>query len=349
MAIHRYPLKGWTEEQKLAFRSRGIGGSEIASVPGISLNSYKSGIELFLEKIGEPVFKFKGNRHTNFGKIHEKTIANEIYPFFEIGFDADRMFENREAGKIINIVEEYPYKIVNDKYPQLFAELDRKIVTTTNPGVLECKNTTSDARRKHVDGVDPSHICQLQQYMMIEEWSYGHLAYHIDGNNADVIDFGPVREVQEGIEYFSAVFWQKVLKARKIKKEYDIDSYYGMNQLLFDSKQKDGVAMLQALEPDLTGESCEVEFLRKYIKPTAEYSEMPGEDNLLDLARKYYQQCEALKQMEKEKERLANEIIVALGGIHVAIYDNGKISYKKDAAGKLRLHVSPKLFKDELC
>jgi hypothetical protein len=30
MAIQRFPLKGWTEEQKQAFRSRGIGGSEIA-------------------------------------------------------------------------------------------------------------------------------------------------------------------------------------------------------------------------------------------------------------------------------------------------------------------------------
>jgi hypothetical protein len=305
---------------------------------------------LFLDKIGEPVFRFKGNRHTNFGKIHEKTIANELYPFFEIGFDTERMFENITAGKVINTVEEYPYKIVNDKYPQLFAELDRKITTIADyPGVLECKNTTSDARRKHLDGVDPSHICQLQQYMMIVEWDFGHLAYQIDGNNADVINFGPLKEVQEAVDYFSAVFWQKVLRARDIKKEYNIDTYYGMNPLLFDEKQKDGVAMLQALEPDLTGESCEVDFLRKYIKPTAEYSEMPGEDTLLDLARKYYNQCEEIKIMEKEKERLANEIIVALGGIHVAVYQNGKISYKIDSAGKSRLHVSPKLFKDEFC
>jgi hypothetical protein len=344
MSVTKIPISSWTDEQKKAFRSQGVGGSEIAAVPGISLSKYKSGIELFLEKIGEPVFEFKGNRFTEFGKLHEVEIADKLFPYYEMGTTADDLFKNRREGKVIEKVQKYPYKLVNTKFPWLFAEIDRRITTIKGkPGVLECKNTTTMASNDFEEGIDPSHLCQLQHYVFVTNWTYGKLAYQLDGNDFRCFEFGVIKEIAEAIEYFSATFWQKVEKAREIKKEFKIDSYYGVNPMFLNPEQSDGVAILQSLEPDLNGLKCEVEFLRKYIKPTPEYSEMPGTIELLDMAKNYHTACEKEKEAKEEKSKWQNEIVVGLGGVHVAKYDKNHISYKPDSRGSNRLHISPKL------
>jgi hypothetical protein len=209
--------------------------------------------------------------------------------------------------------------------------------------VLEAKNTTTMARKDFEEGIDPSYICQTQHYLLVTGWQKAYLALEIDGNNFDCVEFGVISEVQDAIKYFSSKFWQSVEKARSIKEEYNIGSYYGVNPILLSPKQQEGVFLLQQLEPDLTGQACEVEFLRKYIKPTKEYTEIDGDENLLELARQYHAANENAKIAQQNKDKVYNEIITTLGGIHCAKFEVGNISYKEDSAGRKKLYVSPKL------
>jgi predicted phage-related endonuclease len=125
----KHPLKNWTDQDKRQFRQTGIGGSDVASLPGIGLSKYKSGLELYLEKIGEPVFAFNGNRFTEFGKLHEAEIAEQLFPYYELGSTADDLFKNKVNGRVIHKVKKFPYKLVSKEFYWLFAEIDRMVVS----------------------------------------------------------------------------------------------------------------------------------------------------------------------------------------------------------------------------
>lgn len=338
----RIPIKGWSEAKWLAHRKNGLGGSDMSALLGLS--DYKSPLELYLEKIGEPVFEFKGNKFTEAGHEMEPIIRCN-YQYFELGQDANRMYENKKAGKKVNQVRIYPYIVSRTDLPWLFGNIDGAIPTKYKKrGGLECKNMTSYARNKHVNGIDPGHIIQTQTYLLLTQWDYWHLAIRTDGFDMDVYEFEPIEEIQNEIMLKSAKFWMNVEKARAIKEEYGIKQYYGINLDFFHNDVKEAVMELQSMEPDMTGELCESEFIKSFIKPTPEFSKCDGSDDLLACAQKYHEALQQENEFKKSKEAWKSKAIRMLGGYHEADYgDKCVISYKEDAAGRMRFNVSKRL------
>ncbi len=334
-------IKGWNHEKWLDFRTKGVGGSECGEV--FNESKWGDSLKLYLNKIGEPISTFYGNRHTEFGKFDEPQIA-DLYQYWDEQSDDPimQMFKNRENKVKINTVRsEFAY-VVNPKFPWLFASIDRRILRNKHlkrgRGVLECKNTTSMEKNTYKYGINPAHVLQVYQYLMILEWEYADVAIKYDGNNFDVVTFEPNKEMFESIEYTTAKFWSNVEKARRIKLDYKIDSYYGMPDYYFSEQQLEGVAMLQALEPEIT--PVTYKWIKELVHPTPEYSEMIGTDKLLSLASEYNKYKDIKVEAESNVNKYKASIIAELKGTHVANYETGRISYKPDKNGKCSVRVN---------
>ena len=154
-------------------RSKGIGGSEIASVLG--LNKWQSPYQLWLVKTGQgpgPVM----NKFMEAGTILEDAIAK----FFE-----------RRTGHVI--VDPHDRTNIHPKYPFVIGTPDRYFEAENKPdrGVLECKSTQSN-----IDDVPPSWFCQLQWYLGITGSLHGAVAWLTRG-----VDFG-YREYEYDAKFF---------------------------------------------------------------------------------------------------------------------------------------------------
>jgi len=350
--IQYLDVRPMTRKQWVAYRSQGIGGSELcASISGVlgdkgSKNS--DPVKVHLEKIGEPVTSFTGNRLTKSGHYEEPSIAH-LYEFWDHDNpDAEIMYDNEAAGKKLNYVRRVDCYITNDKYPWLFASLDRRILRNRKSrrqgrGVLECKNTTSMEKNRYTYGVNPDFYFQVMMYLMLTEWEYCDIAIRFDGNNFEVVTLEPDKEVFEFIEHESVKFWQNVLECRKIKLEYDIETYYGFPDYMYEEKQQEGIALLQSLEPALRGTESESKFLREIIRPTPDFTEMEGTQELWEMAVHRHHASKAQKKHASEVTLYSNQMIRELSGIHVANYEGGVVSYKPDSRGISKIFVTKKL------
>lgn len=338
-------IRGWGRDQWLKFREMGIGGSELGGV--FNESKWDDALKVWLNKIGEPVTTFTGNPFTEAGQWLEAHIA-DMYQYWDHR-DADlmKMYERRRNKQRVNTVRSVFAYVVNDKYPWLFASMDRRILRDKRKkgrGVLECKNTTSMEKNTYTHGINPGHVLQVYQYLMITEWEYADVMIFFDGNNWDCVTFEPDKEVFEMIEYETAKFWKSVEEARRIKEEYNIPSYYGMPDYYFnDPKQYDGISMLQSMEPEIT--DVTYDWIKGLIVPTPTYTEMEGTQEIFELAVQYHNTVKARGEHDKELDRIKACIIAELSGIHVARFDDGVVSYKPTSSGENRLHISDKLMK----
>jgi len=358
--IHYLDIRDMSRKQWLKYREGGFGGSEvcaaISAVLGDQGSKNSDPIKIHLNKIGEPVTTFSGNRFTKFGKQKEEAIAHN-YQFHDHNDpDCEVMLDNEASRKKkFNYVRLQDCYITNDKYPWLFASIDRRILrnkTSANPlarkgrGLLECKNTTSMEKNRYTYGINPDFYYQVYQYLMLTEWDYADVAIEYDGNNFEVITLEPRKEIFEFIEHESVKVWQNILECRKIKIEYDLDTYYGVPDSFFTSKQWDGVEKLMALEPEMRGTESEKKFIREVIVPTEEYTEMEGTQKIWDLAVVERVAINKKKAILDDKLRkVNNRIIRSLSGTHIANFEGGVVSYKPNKVGVSSIHVSEKLFK----
>jgi len=346
--IHRIDIRQMTNEEWLAARMMGIGGSEIGGVLGLA--PYTDPIKVYAEKIGEPVSGFAGNRYSNSGSYKEASICN-LYQYWDLDEpDVDLMWDNYNNGNKLRRVQRVNAYLLNEKWHWLFASLDREVIGKRKNQqyvLVESKNTTGMEKKRYKYGVNRGFVSQIQQYLMITEADVVHLMFEIDGNDHECIPIEPSKEFFELIETESRSFWDRVLKAREIKKKYKIASYMGIHPDFIPKDQQGAIYELQALEPDLTGSIEELKFIRELVHPTVEFSEKEGTTDERKLITKYGEAGEAYKAAEANKNAIKSELILALGGYHVSRHGDGHFSYKPDKNGQKSIYISPTYFKEK--
>lgn len=153
--------KNLTREEWLDVRRKGIGGSDIAAVCGLS--PFKSPLDVFLEKTGRYT-ETPQNEKMKWGNILEDPVARE--------------FANRRNCKIQRVNAVLQHAAV----PHALVNLDRMILNPpSNNGVLEVK-TTSWAS-PWADGELPEmYYCQFQWELEVSGLTWGSFAVLISGN-----------------------------------------------------------------------------------------------------------------------------------------------------------------------
>lgn len=176
-------------EEWLAWRRKGIGGSDIAAIAG--LNPWRSPVAVYLEKIGELPSECD-NQAMYWGRKLEDLVAQEF---------AER---NNLKVRRVNAVLQHP------KYPMFLANIDREVVGKGR-GVLEVKTTSVYNSKEWNDDKLPDHVMvQLQWYLFVTGYKRGYVAALIGGQQ--YVDY-PIERDDTIIEYLQKIaldFWKLV-------------------------------------------------------------------------------------------------------------------------------------------
>lgn len=148
---------GMSREQWLAERLNGIGGSEVASAMG--LNPYQSPYTFWEIKTGrKEAPDLSGNSAVVFGNLLEDKAARL--------FEMETGYRTRKDNKIR----------YHKQHPELFASLDRTVLTADGTGLLEIKTTTSYTLNQWENEVPPHYYAQVQHYFAITGYRFGFFA-----------------------------------------------------------------------------------------------------------------------------------------------------------------------------
>lgn len=148
-----------THEEWLHERTKGIGGSDAATVLG--LNKYKTPFELWLEKTGQSMVDTAGEA-AYFGNLLEDLVAKE--------------FEKRSGKK----VRRNNFMLQHPEHDFIIANIDRKIVG--EDALLECKTASAYlADEWENDEIPAQYLVQVQHYMGVTGYEKAYVAVLIGG------------------------------------------------------------------------------------------------------------------------------------------------------------------------
>lgn len=157
------------EEKWLAARSKGIGGSDIGPICGVS--PFTSARQIYLKKTNQYPPEFEPNeaakQRMHFGHVLESIVADE--------------YVARTGKKII----ELPVTLSSKKYPWMLANIDRLIIDDEGHpyGVLECKTSSEYMNDEWSAGeLMTTYLYQLNWYLSVLGLNYGAFACLVGGN-----------------------------------------------------------------------------------------------------------------------------------------------------------------------
>lgn len=157
------------EKEWCAVRTKGIGGSDIGAICGVS--PFTSARQIYFSKTGQYEEATKPSdasmERMHFGHLLEPIVADE--------------FARRTGKKLLNVEATFAHK----DHEWMRANVDRLIVDDDGKpyGILECK-TTSEYNNEEWESGDilMSYIYQLNWYMYILDLEYGAFACLVGGN-----------------------------------------------------------------------------------------------------------------------------------------------------------------------
>lgn len=153
---------GLSRSEWLKWRTKGIGGSDVAAIAGIS--RFKSVYEVWLEKTGQAIPKEQENDFTHFGNVLEPIVKKEFM---------------RRTGLRVRAKKAL---LQSSEYPFMLADLDGVINENGKMCIFEAK--TASAYKQHIweEGVPEEYIMQVQHYMAITEADKAYVAAIVGGN-----------------------------------------------------------------------------------------------------------------------------------------------------------------------
>lgn len=157
------------EEGWLRARTRGIGGSDVGAICGVS--PFTSARQIYLNKTGQYPDSLQPNDaakdRMHFGHMLEPIVADE--------------YSQRSGNKVITVNA----TLVHKDYPWALANVDRLIVDDEGKpvGVLECKTTSEYMNEEWESGeILMSYVYQLNWYLWILGLERGVFACLVGGN-----------------------------------------------------------------------------------------------------------------------------------------------------------------------
>ncbi|MDB1923356.1 lambda-exonuclease family protein [Clostridium tertium] len=278
----------------LSIRCNSIGGSEIGAIAGFS--NYGSALTVFNEKLGL-VEKFKGNIHTQFGTRMEPLIREWIQEDFKKETDIELK------------TYEYPYMMVDKELEYFSANIDgigileEDYIYWENRDTAEMKfipkgemfgleiKTGSEFLKKMWAGeeIPDSYYCQCQWYMGVTGLNYFLIIYMLG------------KEIK----------WKVVPRS-----EEDIAALRAIGKEFWENH------ILTKIPPVPTGIKKETEEILEN-QTLSDDDEININDNKLT---QYNDVSEKIKELEKEKERLKQEIFLEMGNSKKATDGSYKLS-----------------------
>lgn len=165
------------EQEWLAVRNKGIGGSDVGAICGVS--PFSSARQVYMRKTGQFEDALKPSaasaERMHFGHLLEPIVADE---FARRELTADK---GHEGWTLCSL----DATVCHKDHPWMRANVDRLILDATGKvvGILECKTTSEYNDEEWSNGdILMSYIYQLNWYLHILDLKYGAFACLVGGN-----------------------------------------------------------------------------------------------------------------------------------------------------------------------
>ena len=160
-----------TEDQWLAWRKKGIGGSDVAAALGIS--PYRTARELYYDKIG----------------VEPAVEGRDMSITFEIGHLLENVVAEIFAKKTGMTVYEDHMMYQHPLFPFMIADVDRFVTQPDGrKAILECKTAHYDVQYLWANGAVPRHYeLQVRHYMAVMNIDVAYIACLFSNNENDFV------------------------------------------------------------------------------------------------------------------------------------------------------------------
>ncbi|GGY65488.1 YqaJ viral recombinase family nuclease [Streptomyces xanthochromogenes] len=185
-------------EQWLTVRRRGVGGSEVAAILGMS--KYTSPIEVYLDKRGE--LPLDRPQHPDLAEAAYWGLAQE--PLIATAF----------AHRTGLTVVEGPGTLAHVERPWMLANVDRYVLApgeSTPSSLLEIKTRSAYQLDEWTDGVPDAPALQTHWYLAVTGYEHAHVAALLGGNRLVVHRVERDETLVDQLVDTVAEFWQGVL------------------------------------------------------------------------------------------------------------------------------------------
>lgn len=303
----------------LGIRKDGVGGSDVSVI--MDVNPWMSAIRLFYEKVGVVEAKnLDANENIFWGRMDEDNVRN-VSQFYEIDNPA-KYPENYYAGNQINTHLDFPFFIINNKYPWIQANVDGLgwdgviIDDATNWAVkeimegrlvspdkiVEYKNIQGRSRDRWAGGVPYGYVLQVLTYMVVcSDMNidlYGEIYSKVDGHELSHHHIEWNNELVNDILFKTRDFYERVKAAKQAISEYNM---LDVNELMH---------VCAEFEPEVDSSEDFSKFYseKEVLKAEANANSVVGTPELLDMCIKYKEVGIAEAEISGEKQYLSNLI-----------------------------------------
>jgi putative phage-type endonuclease len=296
-------IKTTTHEEWLAERKKSLGGSDVGAVLGMS--EYSSPYTVWAEKTGK-LPPFEGNEWTRLGNDLEGYVAQR---FCEIS-----------GLKVINDSATWR----NDKYPHLHANFDRRVVGM-KAGV-ECKLTSEFNLKKFKDGEFPDRFyAQCVEYLCVTEFERWFLVVLIYGKGVRIYQMTRIENDSCPEWCEASVYVSDAECEALIKTTGDFwNNYVLTNEAPMVDGSKSTSETISTIYRESNGNEVS---LMAYQTDLCRYAEL----------------SKCIKDMETQKDEVANRIKAFMGEAEKGECDKYKVSW----ASSMRVSFDHKRFTKE--
>jgi len=195
----------------LSARTKGIGGSDAASIVGLS--PFKTNVQLFEEKTGERKPEDISDKpYVAYGTAAEPLIRELFrldYPEYQVDYHENRILRST-------------------RYPFMQASLDGELTDLDGRrGILEIKTSNMMGQlswKKWEDRIPDNYYCQIMHYFLVTGYDFAVLRAHLVFTSGRDIRtsvrhyFIERSEVEEDLTYLAEKeqeFWERIQTGRK--------------------------------------------------------------------------------------------------------------------------------------
>jgi putative phage-type endonuclease len=185
------------KQKWLMERKNYIGGSDLGAICG--LNPYRTALDVYLDKTSDDI-RCETSPAMRWGNLLEDVIAEEY---------------GRVSGCRI---EKPSAPIIHSKYQFLGANIDRWVISTNSPYILECKTAGFTKAREWgdsgTDQVPESYLIQCAYYASICDVPKVDIAVLIGGQDFRIYTYERNKELEEKLIKIACNFWHNHIEKR---------------------------------------------------------------------------------------------------------------------------------------
>ena len=233
--------EGMSNEEWLKWRKKGLGGSDIAAILGIS--KWSSAIDIWLQKTNQKFDETIENEAMTWGKILEPVIREQ--------------FKQKTGKKVVEV-----HSILqNEEYPFMISDVDGLTEDSEgNPAILEIK-CVSEYKRSEWDNdqIPYYYMTQVMHYLAVTGLDTAYICALVGGNSMIIREVKADKDMIAMLIACEKNFWDKVVNCVRP----EADGSDACKELL-DSLYRGGVSEQIVLPEEA------IEFVDLYLEASAE-------------------------------------------------------------------------------